>query len=132
MKKIITINNLSEHTEQEVFDFVAGHLRGQGMQSIFAASCAYRGGYGVMCAAGCLIPDSMYHPDMEGRIWESISEILGGLEHCSLIESLQICHDLDYRFDFEHGLKKVADKHNLKYRRPEDYEWLNELNLALI
>lgn len=29
-------------------------------------SCRYRGDNGTMCAVGCLIPDELYHPHMEG------------------------------------------------------------------
>lgn len=53
-------------TKQEVFDKVATHLLTQKKRSYDNGSCAYRAKDGSMCAAGCLIPDEEYTPDLEG------------------------------------------------------------------
>lgn len=37
-------------------------------------ACAYRGENGAMCAVGCLIPDEMYTPHIEGNAIKSIIE----------------------------------------------------------
>lgn len=57
---------------QTTFDKIVEHLRKQKTKAISAtAGCCYRSGHqpdGVMrCAAGCLIPDEIYRPFMEGR-----------------------------------------------------------------
>lgn len=54
---------------QEIFDTALAHLRSQGKPSLIKKegniSCQYRDLDGNMCAVGALIPDSLYHPDME-------------------------------------------------------------------
>lgn len=63
-------------TPQEIFDTVATHLFTQGVMAVNTslipdsdgtAKCAYRGDNGVKCAAGCLIPDELYKPEMENK-----------------------------------------------------------------
>ena len=58
---------------------IAAHLAKQREQSKLVRSttnycCAYRGEGKTMCAVGCLIPDEIYHPIMEGM---SIGSIFG-------------------------------------------------------
>lgn len=54
-------------TRQEMFDKAALHLLKQGAKSSDAAgSCYYRAPSGFQCAVGCLIPDELYRPRMEG------------------------------------------------------------------
>jgi hypothetical protein len=53
-------------TDQEVLDRVAEHLLRQNERSYAHGICAYRGAGGLKCAAGCIIPDHLYSPDMEG------------------------------------------------------------------
>ncbi len=57
---------------QEVFDFVVGKIREQGCKSIGEDFCAYRGPNGLKCAAGWLIPDEEYTPEMEE--WGGIAQ----------------------------------------------------------
>ena len=52
-------------TKQEIFDKVATHLLNQGEKSMNGLECAYRGGYGMSCAIGCLIPNEKYTAGME-------------------------------------------------------------------
>ena len=64
-------------TEQEIFDTVLTHLREQGEAATSAGgSCRYRGANGTACAVGCLIPDELYDPLIEGlgvgRIIEAV------------------------------------------------------------
>lgn len=60
-------------TDREVLDRVSAHLLAQGRRSETrdGASCRYRVGdhaRGVLrCAVGCLVPDALYDPGMEGR-----------------------------------------------------------------
>lgn len=54
-------------TNQEIFDRVYKHLMSQGKRAYDASGgCAYRGTHGTRCAVGCLIPDAVYTPDIEG------------------------------------------------------------------
>ena len=66
-------------TQQQMFDFMVNHLRSQGKPSVNTLDqsceplCMYRGSNGLMCAIGCMIPDSLYDSDLEG---ESVSMYL--------------------------------------------------------
>jgi hypothetical protein len=53
-------------TNQQVFNKVIRHLRRQGKAAVVDGVCAYRASDGSKCAVGCLIPDELYHPYMEG------------------------------------------------------------------
>jgi len=63
---------------QEIFEKVARHLFAQGGRAMVSINggeiCAYRGLNGTMCAAGCLIPDELYSPDLEGLVVEAMSD----------------------------------------------------------
>lgn len=53
---------------QEIFDTVFTKLYEQGKQSVdpeLPHTCMYRGPDGMKCAAGFLIPDELYRPEME-------------------------------------------------------------------
>lgn len=60
--------------KQQVFNKVALHLLKQNERSETKYPtrqkpiCAYRGQNGTACAVGCLIPDEMYRPEMEGKL----------------------------------------------------------------
>lgn len=60
-------------TLQELFNIVSAHLLKQGKMSLNADGlCAYRGENGLMCAAGILIPDEAYRPNMETLRWSTL------------------------------------------------------------
>lgn len=50
-------------SEQQVFEAVSYHLFRQGEPAYDGSKCVYRTEDDLKCAAGCLIPDSMY------RVW---------------------------------------------------------------
>lgn len=91
-------------TAQEVFDKVASHLLTQKAKSLRVdgagdPACAYRGAGGMSCAVGCLIPDDVYTPKMEGLSSWWLVEIMGvkfpGLAiHAELLGRLQYIHDI--------------------------------------
>lgn len=103
-------------TDQEIFNRVWEHLNKQREASVLEttdnAVCAYRTPDGKMCAVGCLIPDELYHPDMEGKTvgglldgFPEIRELFfgtrdGGYRDLSwthravLLDRLQGAHDL--------------------------------------
>lgn len=59
---------------QEIFNKVYTHLYKQAQPALRHSdfidgpgpACAYRGEGGTMCAVGCLIPDDVYTPEIEG------------------------------------------------------------------
>ena len=57
---------------QNTFDTVVRHLAQQGGPSRGFSKCLYRSSDGRKCAVGCLIPDSMYTPEMEGCMARSL------------------------------------------------------------
>lgn len=96
-KNIITINNLEEFTEQQVFDFVTKKVIEQGEPSINVKkdSCRYRHGK-LKCAAGHLIPDDCYKSlwDVKNPSWEKlVSDGEVSDAHWLLIRDLQAAHD---------------------------------------
>ena len=71
----ISLANLNQATPQEVFDQVSQHLLKQNKQSTryekLRNFCAYRSG-NLKCAAGCLIDDDEYSPEMEALDWNDL------------------------------------------------------------
>jgi hypothetical protein len=111
-------------TKQEIFDTVAIHLIKQGKQSADASgACFYRSPDGLKCAVGCLIPDEVYRPKMEGRsistLFKNFSELNFLQPSVGLLNDIQRVHDNTY----SEGqiwtdavvlrLRKIAEKYNL-------------------
>lgn len=88
-----------EHDEpveaQELFEYIAKHLIQQGGRATDNSVCAYRGTHGRTCAAGCVIPDKLYRPDMEGSVVNSDHFPLPASlrRHTGLVRDLQLVHD---------------------------------------
>lgn len=105
-------------TEQEIFDTVLAHLREQRRAALGDdGECQYRGLGGTACAVGCLIPDELYDPLIEGLSVATIIEAVVpeylqyqaqellpvfariknhiGAEHLPLLNELQEAHDMD-------------------------------------
>ncbi len=107
---------------QEVFDIVYRHLLTQNARaevqglSNASISCRYRAPGGLKCAIGCLIPDSRYREDFEGKR-VTFDPILGaaGLNggHLDLAEDLQDCHDNTDVSLWETRLRQIAKDHKL-------------------
>ena len=125
---MITLKTLPQATAQEVFDQVVTHLLTQMKQSKSSPNgiCAYRGKNGLKCAAGCLIADDEYTPEMDNpnplpnvkvdSNWAS--QVANGLfphDHCDLVMKLQRLHDNNYVCDWEERLKLLAKKEGLKF-----------------
>ena len=128
-------------TEQEIFDTVLTHLREQGEAATTDdGSCRYRGADGTACAVGCLIPDELYDPLIEGLTVVQIVKAAMpaprqhqaqarapftritnhiGAEHLQLLQELQDAHDV-YLFDsgmaaWEEGMHRIACAFDLQY-----------------
>ena len=111
-------------TAQEIFDKVAAHLLTQRKPSLLCGiGCAYRGEGGLKCAAGCLIPDEEYSPEMEGRNWHTLASrdsvyrgVAEKIGHVPLVVALQLVHDgVDNweRGNISHGLSFIAKNYQL-------------------
>ncbi len=132
-------------TEQEIFDRVATHLLKQGRKATELAAishggdsmlrCRYRTDDGLRCAVGCLIPDEVYTPAIEGVTVFEVAEKLiptdaravflflsalesSGIDHndgalMSLLQSLQELHDASEPEAWPEELAKLAHRRNL-------------------
>lgn len=110
---------------QSVFNKVIRHLRRQGVRSVDGHRCLYRGPDGTSCAVGCLIPDELYDPSMEGQ---GVGSLIYDAEHPKtvqrllgprlLLEELQNLHDEYMREGWndecETEAQRIADKFGLE------------------
>lgn len=118
------------------FDTVVAHLRQQkkkarGLNQVGMLICKYRGDDGLKCAAGCLIPDELYKPEMEGMAAYPgpksnpermlVRETLEALWHDpSLVSALQYVHDQWDVSCWEEELEAIAEEHNVIYTPPKE------------
>lgn len=114
----ITLATLPQATAQEVYSQVRNHLLTQKRKSSLEdddEECVYRGHDGLKCAAGCLISDEEYLPEMEYKTWGAMVQS-GAIprEHKELISSLQRIHDSFPVEDWEPKLNKLAADFNLE------------------
>jgi hypothetical protein len=124
-----------ETSNQEIFDYVVSHLRAQGARSLNDENeCTYRSVDGYSCAVGCLIPDDLYTPSLEGRLVNQIREDstfnlqtkylgLQSLDRAALLQRLQRIHDngshwSDKGFCGENAVRFVASMLRLVYKEP--------------
>lgn len=121
-------------TLQETFDRVISHLRKQGKKSFgnfpsavskaSTAGCMYRGPEGLMCAAGCLIPDDKYSPEFEGCSVSqhgpnSVCDLMRELGHdLGLVQQLQFVHDKHGVEEWEDRFQRVAALFKLNCTSP--------------
>lgn len=112
--------NIAIATPQEVFDWVVFNLKTQGKQSRNdQGTCVYRGEDGCKCAAGFLIADAHYIPELEGTGWRYLQEMLPSARsrHTDMIEDLQIAHDTysfnDIPDNIWAEMKRIAEKYRL-------------------
>ena len=119
-------------TDQEIFTKVARHLLAQGKRSerFFGGDgrgetgCAYRSADGLMCAVGCLIPDALYEPAIEGctvagDVVQSVLREAGiragyGERTDSLLYELQNIHDYEEPDRWKHCLELLAKEFKLE------------------
>ncbi|MCI0564080.1 MAG: hypothetical protein MN733_36860 [Nitrososphaera sp.] len=91
----ITLANLSEATEEQIFHQVYRHALAQWARATTGDDqCRYRTETGLKCAIGCLIDDSEYKPEFEGKNWHALVENCAvPATHESFISWLQNIHD---------------------------------------
>lgn len=120
-------------TKQETFDTVVAHLRKQAAKAIRSdIGCCYRSPEGLKCAAGCLIPDDLYSPNIEnGKVIigaitprvplqsKAVTELIASLGHnVRLVADLQDTHDYLEVDEWEDSFRTLALKHGLTYTPP--------------
>jgi len=113
----ISILNMHEHTEQEVFDFVVNHLLTQGVKSFDTyGNCLYLSPEGARCAAGCLIPAEAYDKTIEGTAWIALAQS-GRVPSWQMIlmERLQDCHDGYEPEKWSERLREIAVELGLQF-----------------
>lgn len=117
---------------QEAFDKVAKHLLTQRAKAMKTPTvCAYRAADGKTCAVGCLIPDDLYYPAMEGSgvgaVRMNFPEIRKFFEDVdnSMLSRLQSIHDHHEVSLWRMGLDGVAKEFSLD-RTILDKEFVND------
>jgi len=113
---MITLATLAQASAQEVFDQVKDHLLSQNRTSMLGDSCAYRGEYGLQCAAGCLMSDEEASKLIQTSSWyvltkhEQVPQ-----KHKGLIENLQDIHDGERPEEWPESLQRLAFDEHLTY-----------------
>ena len=114
---------------QQTFDTIVNHLRKQGGKSVVYVCkvytyCAYRGAEGRKCAAGCLIPDSIYTKNMEGFSFCAIIDMNENLYYLrpftNMIGELQSMHDAFDVTEWEDEMKAIAHRYEVIYTPKEN------------
>jgi hypothetical protein len=103
--------------QEVVFNKVSEHLMTQKRKATGGNGCAYRGVDGTKCAIGCLIPDAIYSPSMEGygvrgllTLYPQLFELFGDP---TLLKHLQFVHDLLPVEDWKGALSGLAIAHGI-------------------
>lgn len=108
---------------KEVFYKVKAHLIQAKGRSAEGSSCKYRGPDGGMCAVGCLIPDELYDPTMEGLNYVGIPEKFPMIKDffdgvsVDLISELQSIHDETSSWSMSDGKFVAQHKLNIVERQ---------------
>ena len=110
-------------TDKDVFNYVKNHLLNQNWkcQDEDGLECLYKGQFddGLMCAVGCLISDTYYHPGLEQRnvgnaaILEALNNSMPKWKlNLKLLSQLQTIHDRFPVEEWEDQLNEMSDAYN--------------------
>ncbi len=113
-----------EEAAQRIWDWfvVGGNPPGTSKDG----ECSYRGEGGSRCAAGCLIPDDLYRPEMEGETFEGILALEPRLQSVfgdavDFIGAAQYEHDVSSNDEewggFPSRLLALCEKHGVTIDR---------------
>lgn len=111
---------MNKLTNQQVFDKVVTALRLQSAKSLLypdngALVCAYRSPDGKKCAAGHILPDELYNPEMENKNIYGIFEFDDLVADRRFLYNLQLIHDNYDVKDWEYNWKDLAQRYKLQY-----------------
>lgn len=108
--------------KQEIFNKVAQHLLSQNQKAMKDDKCCYRNDDGLTCAVGCLIPESRYSEEIEGKVANELQDSyfrgifdVSNIEIWNLLDDLQIVHDNVYVQNWKTALRQVAEGYNLEW-----------------
>jgi hypothetical protein len=118
--------------EQEAFDVMLAHLRGQGCRSVAPATdfsgktCRYRTSGGLRCAVGALIDDEFYLSRMEGKgahnavVYGAVLDSGYSVSERFLAAAQSTLHDMrpDDLADLEETAERFANAFDLVYTAP--------------
>lgn len=111
--KRVTLKNLADCSEMEVFEYVSNHLLSQREKSLMPEKdlCAYKSPEGLKCAIGCLMTSREYKKSFENQYWENlVAAELVPSAHCRLLSDLQKCHDDEDVKYWESTLDRIKNK----------------------
>ncbi len=108
----------------EIFEKVKTHLLEQNALAMDEelVSCQYRSKEGLKCAVGCLIPDKLYEPIMEGNMVDGLlrdfhslspfllAEDLSYKDGLGLLENLQYMHDNALTLNWPEELDEIQQE----------------------
>ncbi|ANS05321.1 hypothetical protein [uncultured Mediterranean phage] len=80
-------------TKQQTFNKIGKHLLTQLEVASSGTMCRYRADYGLMCAAGAIIPDDEYTEEMEGNAVNHIHSPTLRKHDLFTVTRLQEIHD---------------------------------------
>jgi len=114
-------------TYQEIYDKVKQHLLTQNAKAVDPSRvaeapagsmfCCYRSPDGKMCAAGCLIKDEFYSPDLEGKAvtYHMVASALrySGVISPTFVVELQYIHDHEDEATWGQKLSEFAKIYGL-------------------
>ncbi len=105
---------------QQAFDRMCDHLMTQKAQAYQNGYCVFRTAQGLQCAIGCLIPDQVYHPNIEGMTVRSLkarypdfAAIVADVD-TYLLDECQYVHDRHEVPQWASELRKLAQKFELE------------------
>lgn len=105
---------------QQIFNKVKNHLLKQNKKAIYNGNCAYKHD-GMSCAIGCLIPDDVYLPEMEGYSIGALVNLFDLpeylLDNFHLLIELQKIHDESNPKMWKKELTQLANKQHLNSAR---------------
>ena len=128
---MISLKTLDDASAQDVFNHIVNHLLVQKEKSVNSGGdCMYRGLNGLKCAAGCIIADDEYGPEMEYKTWYNLmdegtfyignDEFVLTTEHSDLIHDLQTVHDRHEPDEWEELLRSVGNSHGLEWQYDDE------------
>jgi hypothetical protein len=128
---MISLATIDDVEPQVLFDYIVNALRKQGCRSLDIGTefCRYRGSNGTKCAAGHVITDDEYNPNIEGKLIQFLVVENGKIEYNRIIENtsknidilraLQQTHDNFDVKDWEERFNSNAQSLGLKYTPKE-------------